>query len=176
MIEPIKNQPILTPSDYLFRHEDLDDGMVKNWFDVYEKFENEINLYQTLFYSKRLFIETRFLNIATALESFHSKFFNNQIIYQKRILELLENKNILFRKVIKDFDDFSKIVKDSRNKFVHHEVKQDSIERSKLIWAIYILRFLFEAYLLEIIGFSDEKIEKIYEKRMEKYLKFGSKF
>lgn len=79
-IEAIRTQKQKIPHEFLFTFSDIEETHIQHWFQSYEKFETLIHLYRSLFFSDRLFIETRFLNIAQALESLHSILFDNQIL------------------------------------------------------------------------------------------------
>jgi hypothetical protein len=68
-------------------------------------------------------------------------------------------------------DLFSKRVRDTRNEFVHHDKLKWTFQPGKeLISAIDILTMLFEAYLLEIIGFSEEKVQELLEPKIKSKL------
>lgn len=71
-IEAFLNQEPKLPHEMLFTYEDLTESQIKTWFDIYDNYQVIIGLYRTLFYSDRLFIETKFLNIAQALEALHN--------------------------------------------------------------------------------------------------------
>ena len=208
-IEPFKQLRTQTPSDYLFLYKDLNEQMIINWFEKNDDFSTELNLYQTLFYTDRLFIETRFTNIVTALESLHSQLFDNifmdsnQFIKQRdeviesapkeyedwlskdifsnanykrfrqKILELLECKGTLFSGLIEDKEAFARATRDTRNELIHQSEQSNSFPKEDRIWAIFILRYVFEAYILELIGFSQEKISQMYTMRIKQYLTFG---
>lgn len=70
-IEPIQQQKPLMPHEMLFTFKDLSDEQIRNWFSSFTKYETQFHLYRVLFFSNRLFLETKFLNIAQALESLH---------------------------------------------------------------------------------------------------------
>lgn len=77
-IEPYVDRKPKFPLDMLFTFNDLREDNIKQWFYSCRNHQTELKLYRTLFYSDRLFIETRFLNISQALESLHSNIFENQ--------------------------------------------------------------------------------------------------
>jgi hypothetical protein len=209
-VEAIRDVKSLNPSDFLFKFEDLTNTMVQNWFNFYNEYKTEIGLHQTLFYNERSFIETRFLNIATALESLHSHLFDNfyldkktyssrveQIIksvsseyiewlknifsnanyksFKEKMLELLGTKLLLVSQLIEDEEEFVLSVRDTRNELVHHSKHKRTLKVPNLLYAIYILKFIFEAFLFEMIGFSDEMINTINSKRVKRFLSWGKK-
>jgi len=201
----------MLPQEMLFTYKDLENTHIENWFNSFDKYETIIHLYRSLFYSNRLFIDTRFLNIAQALESLHSILFENRYLPEEefkerkqkvldaipvnlqewvkpaldnanykrlrlKIYELLENKCDLFSECIADNDEFAKRIIDTRNEFMHHNKRRHSFRGGKeLLSAIYLMRYLFEAYVLGVIGFSDESVKQIYKARIDKYLSWRKK-
>lgn len=205
-IEAITHREPLLPHDMLFTYGDLEPAQIVAWFTSFERYQTVIHLYRTLFYNNRLFIETRFLNIAQALESLHSILFDNLympkdvfIIDRERVLanvpddlrdwvdsalnnanykrfrlkifELLENKSDLFHELIKDFDLFAKQIMHTRNEYVHNSKQKHTFRGGKELYnAINLMTMVFEAYILEIIGFSAEKIKELLEPKIKTYL------
>jgi len=205
-IEASVDQKSKLPYELLFTFQDLAANHIRTWFDSFEKYKMMIDLYRTLFYRSRLFMENRFLNIAQALESLHSVLFGSQLLpdkefadrkkrvlkaipkdlrkwakpifsnanfksFKSRISELLNNKSDHFEGLIDDIDQFSKQVRDTRNEFVHQSKKRGTFKRGKeMDNAINYLTMLFELYLLEIIGFSDEKIHELIEAKRQTLL------
>lgn len=202
-IEPITSQKDRSPFEMLFTFLDLTEEQISNWFLGFDKYQRIINLYRTLFYSNRLFMETKFLNIAQALESLHSIQFGSQDLspdvfserrkrvlqvvpsdlaewvgnalnnanfksFRFRILDLLTDKKKFMNLLVDDMDLFSKRVRDTRNEFVHNTKQKLTFERGiELCSAINVLTVLFETYLLEIIGFSDEKIQELIDPKIK---------
>lgn len=192
--------------EMLFTFKDLNDELINNWFGKFNEFQNVILLYRSLFYSTRLFIDTRFLNIAQALESLHSILFENKYLptaeykarkaevlkalpehlrewvggalasanykrFKEKILELLEKKSQYMGELVSDNEKFAKRVRDTRNEFVHHSEQRLTFrEKRELFSAIRLLTILFELYLLEIIGFSEEKIQEKFVVMKREYL------
>jgi hypothetical protein len=204
-IEPITNQKDRSPFEMLFTFTDLTEEQIANWFLGFDKYQGIINLYRTLFYSNRLFMETRFLNIAQALESLHSIQFGSQDLppdifserkkrvlrgvpsdlaewvksalnnanfksFRFRILDLLTHKKKFMDLLVDDLDLFAKRVRDTRNEYVHNTKQKLTFERGEeLRSAITVLTVLFETHLLEIIGFSDEKILELIEPKIKSH-------
>jgi hypothetical protein len=68
---------------------------------------------------------------------------------------------------------FAQRVKDTRNEFVHHNKQKKSFqEPQELFNAIETMRMVFEIYVLDIIGFPEEKVQELLEPRI-KSLKTG---
>jgi hypothetical protein len=211
-IEPIRKQKPLIPPLMLFTYKDLDAEQIKKWFSSFEFYKTQIHLYRALFFNNRLFLETKFLNIAQALESLHGILYGSQYLsnddfkkkkelalesvpdeykvwveraltstnyksFKIRIYELLKRKEQLFSVCINDFENFSKRVRDTRNEFVHQGKQKNSFHSKEEIFSsTKLLSIVFEVYLLEIMGFPDEKIAKIYKQQIDQYLQFGVKF
>ena len=205
-VEPMISQKSKLPQEMLFTFKDLDPDQIKKWFAVFDEYQTIVHLYRSLFYSNRLFIETRFLNIAQALESLHSLRFGslefpksefdakkkkvldstpeelrdwvkralnnaNYKSFASRISELLKEKSEYFLGLIDDIDLFAKRVRDTRNEFVHHGKLRWTFHNGKeLVDAINWLTFLFEIYLLDSIGFSDEKVQELTKPKKQGFV------
>jgi len=150
-------------------------------------------------------METRFLNIAQALESLHSILFDNwylphdKFVEQKekvlkvvppdliewietalnsanykhfslKIFELLDKKKNILGQCINDMGLFAKRVRDTRNEFVHQNKLKWTFQKKELPSAINLMTMLFETYLLEIMGFSDEKIQELLKPKIQAHL------
>ncbi|MFC1997578.1 HEPN domain-containing protein [Chloroflexota bacterium] len=88
--------------------------------------------------------------------------------FRKKILELLTNKKDIIGYFVDDFDHFSKRVMHTRNEFVHHNKRKWSFQRGEeLVLAIDILTILFEAYVLEIICFSEDKVKELLDAKIK---------
>lgn len=210
-LEPIKDLRKHLPADFLFNFADVHDEMIRNWFNHFQDWKTIVNLRNSLFLSERLFLETKFINIVQALESFHSmnyggrcfdkdefkeirtqmlsplsdeyrKFIEprignlNYLSFRDRLLELFQDKVELFSNIISEFEIFVKRVALTRNEFVHSSRKCDSFSKNEIFYATVILTYLFEACLFEKIGFSSDKIQTIYNKRIKQYLSWGKIF
>lgn len=204
-IEPIVRQKQKLPQEFLYTFKDLSVEQISTWFTSFDKYETIIHLYRSLFYSNRLFIDTKFLNIAQSLESLHSILFDGQYLphdkfveqkeralknvpaeltewvesalsnanykrFRLKILELLDNKKETFGRLIDDMELFAKRVTNTRNEFVHHNKQKLIFQKEELPSVIYILTMIFELYLLEIIGFSNEKVKELLEPKIQTHL------
>jgi len=83
---------------------------------------------------------------------------SNYVPLKPKIKNLLTQKSDFLEGLINDFDDFSSKVRDTRNEFIHQtKHKKTFHNKDELVISIMILTFLFEIYLLELVGFSDKK-------------------
>ena len=204
-IETPVNRKEKLPKEMVFTYSDLEVEQINNWFSSFNKYKTVFDLYRSLFYNNRLFTETRFINIAQALESLHSIMFDNQYLsdavfkkqkervlevvpndlsewvetalssanykrFSLKISELIDKKSNILSQCIGETKEFVKRVRDTRNEFVHQHPLRWTFTKKELPSAINLLIMLFETYLLEILGFSDEKIQKLLEQKVEKYL------
>jgi hypothetical protein len=92
-IEPIQSQQKKIPQEFLYTFGDLSGDQIINWFKSFDKYETIIHLYRSLYFSNRLFIDTKFLSIAQSLESLHSILFDNQ--YQSKKMFNEQKKRVL---------------------------------------------------------------------------------
>ncbi|MBW7941599.1 MAG: hypothetical protein H3C64_04190 [Candidatus Kuenenia stuttgartiensis] len=89
-IEPIVSRKQKLPQEFLYTFKDLSGDQISAWFTSFDKYETIIHLYRSLFYSNRLFIDTKFLNIAQSLESLHSILFDGQYLSHDKFVEQKE--------------------------------------------------------------------------------------
>lgn len=89
-VESMLNQRERLPQEFLFTFGDLTSQQVVDWFASFDKYQTIIHLYRSLFYSNRLFIDTKFLNIAQALESLHSILLGSQEMPHNKFIEQKE--------------------------------------------------------------------------------------
>lgn len=204
-IEPISNKKEKLPQEFLYTFRDLSADQISAWFTSFDKYETIIHLYRSLFYSNRLFIDAKFLNIAQSLESLHSILFSGEYLahekfveqkemvlqnvpadlsrwvedalsnanykrFRQRIFELLDNKKETIGRVVDDIELFAKRVTNTRNEFVHHNKQKFTFQKDELASAIYVLTLVLELYLLEVIGFSKEKIEELLVPKVQTHL------
>jgi len=204
-IEPMANQKEKLPQEFLYTFEDLSADQISAWFTSFDKYETIIHLYRSLFYSNRLFIDTKFLNITQSLESLHSILFSGQYLpndkfvekkervlqaipseltewvedalsnanykrLRQKIFELLDNRKETVGRFIDDIELFAKRVTSTRNEFVHHNKQKWTFQKEELPSTIYILTMIFELYLLEVVGFSNEKIKELLEPKVQTHL------
>ncbi|UYN91551.1 MAG: hypothetical protein KIT70_09335 [Anaerolineales bacterium] len=99
---------------------------------------------------------------------------NNYKRLKQRIQELFSKKDALFEAVIQDPDQFALRIRATRNQFIHQREHKASLKHGKeLMCATILLKYLFEAYLLQLTGFGSTRIQKIYKKRINKYRSWG---
>jgi hypothetical protein len=93
--------------------------------------------------------------------------------FRLKILELFSYKAGYFSECIKDYDIelFTRKVTNTRNKFVHHNEQKWAFQNNEeLLSAIGLMTMLFESYLLEIIGFSTDKVRELLKPKIQTYL------
>lgn len=204
-IEPIVSLKQKLPQEFLYTFKDLSVDQISAWFTSFDKYETIIHLYRSLFYNNRLFIDTKFLNIAQSLESLHSILFGGQYLphdkfveqkkralntvpaeltewvedalsnanykrFRQKIFELLDNKKETAGRFVDDMELFAKRVTNTRNEFVHHNKQELTFQKEELPSVIRVLTMLLELYLLEIIGFSDEKVKELLNPKIQTHL------
>lgn len=89
---------------------------------------------------------------------------------RQKIFELLDNKKEFVEKLIEDIDIFAKRVTGTRNNFVHHNKQNSIFSKEELPSVIFILILVLELYLLEIIGFSNEKVKELVEPKIQTHI------
>lgn len=100
-IESIKHRDDVSLYGMLFGFRDLDEIHVLNWCKSFPKLRTMFDLYRSLFYTEKMFGDTKFLHIVQALESLHdllfigSRFSEYEFQYRKdRVLPLIESEEL----------------------------------------------------------------------------------
>jgi len=94
--------------------------------------------------------------------------FSNEPSLHKRLRELLDNHYLVMADLVGSTDDsinrFVTRVKDTRNYLIHHNdrLRNKVLTGAQLFSATRVLIFLFEACLLEDLGFSEESINRMF--------------
>jgi len=89
-IEASRELGYLIPPEFLFTFNDLDEGIIKTWFNNYSTLRVMVNMRSTLFLHDRQFLENKFLDILQALETLHSMRFKSRCIDKPNFDELRE--------------------------------------------------------------------------------------
>lgn len=180
-IEALKKQKPRIPHEMLYTFKnDLDENHITNWFNSFEEFQIPIHLYRSLFYSDRLFIQTKFLNIVQALESLYGIQFGSRnlphdefVARRNKILGLIPNEdqewvgNALnnanyksFRvKILELLELKSFLLTDYIDDFNHfskriRDTRNEFVHHSKQRWTFEIGEELFSAIELLTILFE----------------------
>jgi hypothetical protein len=91
--------------------------------------------------------------------------------FASKIHELLAKKPEYFVGLIGDIKVFADQVRDTRNEFIHQTKHQSAFKTSReLLDTIHRMTLLFEIYLLDTIGFSDEKIRELTKAKTDSLL------
>lgn len=132
--------------------------LFENNFMPKKEFENRIlkvlNLLQE---EDRLWIKTIFSNA-------------NEKRFKQRIIELLNLYSYIFSDYIPDSNVFACKVRDTRNSFIHQSKPkyciQDKLELHK---TIELMKMIFESFLLDRIGFSNDKIKELMQPKLDTF-------
>lgn len=93
--------------------------------------------------------------------------FSNEPTLKERIDELLnDNSNETIKKLIKDFDSFSKLVKDSRNFYTHYDksLEKKAARGGDLYYLTERMKVLLTCCLLNVIGFDNNLIQELLKR------------
>jgi hypothetical protein len=93
--------------------------------------------------------------------------FSNEPTLKERIDELLKDySNQTIQKLIKDFDNFSKLVKDSRNYYTHYDksLEKKAAKGEDLYYLTERMKVLLTCCLLNVIGFDNNLIQELLKR------------
>jgi len=100
----------------------------------------------------------------------------NYLSLQDRLNELLRNRKDLFSQAITNFDKLCKRIIRTRNLIVHASNSERPLSTREMVFVIELLKLLFDSYLVEMIGFSEEKFNPMIQKKIDEYLQWGIEF
>jgi hypothetical protein len=144
---------------------------LQKWYGRVELLRPVYNLFFGTLYSEPGYVETGFLLLAQALESYHSRAFGRKAHLAKRIVEVVESFGETARLLIPDAAPFAKLVTDTRNYLTHYNerLRKRSAAGEDLWLLAQQVRFVLELCFLREMGLSDERIHAIASKH-EQYL------
>jgi hypothetical protein len=108
-----KNKDLI-PWDMLFMYQDISTNfqtIIKLWYNSQDKLNSILGLFLNTFYNPRVFNENTFLNLAQALESYHRRFYKNNVLdksdHKLRIDEIINGVDDKYKEWLKTKLSFS---------------------------------------------------------------------
>ena len=165
----VKDVPKIESYTMLFQYTDIEDSFeqkINNWIEAYNNIESALNLFFSIRYNSNQYLESQFLFLAQALETYHRQLYHSNKNFKVRIEELL----IRFKKYIGTDDEVKSLVENikiTRNYYTHYEKKlldKGVTSSNKLIYLIKKIEGILQLLILTQIGFNDIEIENIFNR------------
>jgi hypothetical protein len=138
------------------------------WFDRARPLRPVYTLYFSALYSERMYLESEFLSLAQALETFHRNLYGvegKQYSLKDRLDDLSRRTPPLVRRlVVEDFDAFTKRVKDTRHLFTHHSPQRRPFTDEELFGASRRVRLWLMALLFLEVGLEEAVVIEALKK------------
>src|SRR5690606_24053767 len=111
-------------------------------------------------------IETKFLNLITALEAYHRIRIKRSAKLNKRLELLFEKFAHIAKLMVEDMDKFVKDLELTRNRIAHGEDKINSsyVEPKELFRKSEILRVMCQGIILCELGFAENHITEMIKR------------
>lgn len=168
----------LTPMyyhDMFFRYYDIRENFdehLKKWYDLWNKYNDVMLSYFSMIdQPNRYMLESEFLTLAVALESFHRiKYDGTTSSFHERMAALVNNQ-IAFNDIDKEKNAFIENVKNTRNYYAHGN-DEDKIkaktDANDLIVLVNKMQILMAMCLINELPFNTKTIENIAHRIIKK--------
>lgn len=168
--------------DLLINYSDLansKENIIEAWIKKYDLLSPVMKLYFDNLYNENIYLETGFLNYIFALEVYHKRVINSkQVELRKRLEELLKRYSKITSQMIKNRTSFLNKVVNSRNYFVHYNLKikkKNILKEEEMFFSSLKLKILIQIILLDELGFDINYIENKIKGDINNYWVFNKK-
>ena len=167
-----KEVPQINLYNMLFKFKEIEneaEEIINNWIKSYEQYDSAFRLYFLAKAGEQTYLEERFLTLVQGLEAYHQKMFNkNRMNLRNRIEEVIEP----FENIIGTDEKRQELITgimDTRNGLTHHNPSKESkVAKGVHLWHLCLkMELLFELHILQLMGFSREKIDSIVDNSPE---------
>ena len=162
-----KDTPEIKFHTMLFQYTDIQESFeekINSWVDAYKVIEPALNLFFSVRYNPSQYVESEFLSLAQAFETYHRQLYGTNKNFKERVEEIITP----FHKYIGSDDEvkeLSKTIKVTRNYYTHYEnelLNKGAIPCSELTSLSRKMEGILQLAFLTQIGFSEIEIEKIF--------------
>jgi len=163
--------------DMFFRYYDVKENFdehLKKWHSLWNKFYDVlVSYFSTVDRPEQYMLESQFLTLAVALESFHRIKYNDLTSsFHERMDELVNNNKSAFDDADKEKNTFIESVKNTRNYFAHgndDDKLKAKTNGTDLLILVNEMQILIEMCLINELPFDKKTSETIaYKNRKEK--------
>ena len=167
-----KEVPQINLYNMLFKFKEIEneaEEIINNWVKSYEQYDSAFRLYFLAKRGEQTYLEERFLTLAQGLEAYHQKMSNEKEMWlRNRIEEVIEP----FEDIIGTDEERQELITNimnTRNGLTHHDPSKESkVAKGVNLWHLCLkMELLFELHILQLMGFSREKIDSIVDNSPE---------
>ena len=202
-------KPVKDKHQYIFRYRDVQDdfpAIIRKWYALNETIDDPFYLLFGSFYNVTNALESQFLDLARAIETFHRRLrnnqerspeehkkminnivdrvdesdkkwlkqrlaFSNEPTLHKRLEDITEEvKSSFIDRVISDYEQFVRDVKNTRNFQTHFSPKLEKKAKrgEELILLTKRLRLILVTAILQEIGLPQDQVGKLLERNQHR--------
>jgi len=158
---------------FLFTYSEMEDKfdiIFKKWLILYQNYEPALDQYFDTLYFNEGHVVSRFVNILSVLEIYHSRKFSKKINLNQKITSLIEqfnSLNIRFFHFSKEFVDEVILI---RKYYVHgthvqSKTTNQMVQKENISKLIRSLENIFRINILMEIGLTEDDVSRIIERK-----------
>ena len=161
-----KDEPEVNLYNMLFRFKEIQNDaerIINNWLKGYEYSAPAFRLYFLAKMGEQTYLEEKFLTLVQGLEAYHQRICRDMYL-RDRIMNIIEP----FKDIIGTDENRQKLINsimDTRNYLTHHTPSKElKAAKGVNLWPLCMkMELLLELHILQLMGFSREKIDSIVD-------------
>ncbi|MDE0690068.1 MAG: hypothetical protein OXI61_18040 [Candidatus Poribacteria bacterium] len=165
-----KDVPQINLYNMLFKFKEIQNNaerIINNWIKSYEQYDSAFRLYFLAKMGEQTYLEEKFLTLVQGLEAYHQRIAERMVL-RNRITNIVEP----FKDIIGTNGNPQELIDsimDTRNGLTHHNpAKEPKVAKGVNLWYLCLkMELLFELHILQLMGFSREKIDSIVDNSPE---------
>ncbi len=162
-----KDSPEIKFYTMLFQYTDIQESFeekINSWIDAYNVIETALNLFFSVRYNPSQYVESEFLSLAQALETYHRQLYKTKITLKDRLKEIINpfHEYIGSDEVIEELIENIKV---TRNYYTHYDDKliNKTTPCGELSYLSRKMEGILQLAFLKKIGFDSVEIKKIFK-------------
>ena len=160
-----KDVPQINLYNMLFKFKGIQneaEEIINNWIKSYEQYDSAFRLYFLAKMGAQTYLEEKFLTLAQGLEAYHQRIISRQVSLKDRITSIIKPFKDLIGIDENQLELIDSIVR-TRDYLTHHNPsKEPGAAKGVNLWPLCMkMELLLELHFLQLMGFSEEKIDSI---------------
>jgi hypothetical protein len=166
-----KDVPQINLYNMLFKFKKIQNDaeeIINNWIKSYEQYDSAFRLYFLAKTGEQTYLEERFLTLVQGLEAYHQRIISRRVDLKDRIKSIIKPFKDLIGADANQQALIDSIVH-TRNYLTHHDPSKElKAATGTNLWGICLkMELLFELHILQLMGFSRERIDSIVDNSLE---------
>ena len=166
-----KDVPQINLYNMLFKFKKIQNDaeeIINNWIKSYEQYDSAFRLYFLAKTGEQTYLEERFLTLVQGLEAYHQRIISRRVDLKDRIKSIIKPFKDLIGADANQQALIDSIVH-TRNYLTHHNPRKElKAAKDANLWILCLkMELLFELHILQLMGFSRERIDSIVDNSPE---------